>query len=134
MSAMCCSVLELASPFDTCLTRRYEGGVGPPTKANSVTAARRSAFVGEVRHSSPMQATCGRREKMKLVPASAPPPCWGSTPTWWTSRPTSRTAAPPSGPAPLRPERLLDADFPHERSKARVWAEGLQEGCQRDDH
>src|SRR5437667_3982256 len=22
---MCCSVLELASPFDTCLTRRYEG-------------------------------------------------------------------------------------------------------------
>jgi len=34
---MSCSVLELASPFDTCLTRRYEGGVGPPTKANSVT-------------------------------------------------------------------------------------------------
>src|SRR6266705_7201301 len=24
MSGMCCSVLELASPFDTCLTRRYE--------------------------------------------------------------------------------------------------------------
>src|SRR5207249_6684655 len=46
MSAMCCSVLELASPFDMCLTRRYEGGVGPPTKANSVTAARRSAWLG----------------------------------------------------------------------------------------
>src|SRR5439155_26914372 len=44
-------------------------GVGPTTKANPVTAARRSALVGEVRHSSPMQATCGRREKMKLVAA-----------------------------------------------------------------
>src|SRR5439155_16919431 len=56
MSAMCCSVLELASPFDMCLTRRYEGGVGPPTKANSVTAARRSAWLGGTTP-SPMQAT-----------------------------------------------------------------------------
>src|SRR5439155_25485599 len=27
-------------------------------------------------------------------PASALPPCWGSTPISWTSRPTSRTASP----------------------------------------
>src|SRR2546425_380462 len=44
-------------------------GVGPTTLANRVTAARRSALVGEVQQSSPMQATCGRREKMKLVAA-----------------------------------------------------------------
>src|SRR5256885_8076629 len=45
-------------------------------------------------------------------PACAPPPCWGSTPTWWKSRPT-----------------LLDADFPHERPKARVLAQGVEVGC-----
>src|SRR6184192_4636846 len=44
-------------------------GVGPTTKANPVTAARRSAWFGEVQYSSPMQVTCGRREKMKLVAA-----------------------------------------------------------------
>src|SRR6266702_2131142 len=29
---------------------------------------------------------------------------------------------------------LLDADFPHERAKARIWAEGVEERCRRDHH
>src|SRR2546426_829188 len=32
------------------------------------------------------------------------------------------------------PERLLDADFPHERAKARIWAEGVEARCRRDEH
>src|SRR5438552_8364207 len=29
---------------------------------------------------------------------------------------------------------LVDADFPHERPKARIWAEGVEAGCRRDHH
>src|SRR5437667_3940172 len=47
-----------------------------------------------------------------MLAACAPPSCWGSTRTWWKSRPT-----------------LLDADFPHERPKARVLAQGVEVGC-----
>ncbi|PYO81101.1 MAG: hypothetical protein DMD68_13835 [Gemmatimonadetes bacterium] len=32
------------------------------------------------------------------------------------------------GPRLYAPERLLDADFPHERAKARVWADGVEDG------
>src|SRR5216117_826152 len=39
-----------------------------------------------------------------------------------------------AGPSLYAPERLLDADFPHERAKARIWAEGVEEGCWRDEH
>src|SRR5438552_17064454 len=29
---------------------------------------------------------------------------------------------------------LVDADLPHERPKARIWAEGVEAGCRRDHH
>src|SRR5947208_15625046 len=48
-------------------------------------------------------------------------------------REKGRAASPP-GPRLYAPERLLDADFPHERAKARIWAEGVEQGCRRDEH
>src|SRR5437773_8572526 len=47
-------------------------------------------------------------------------------------REKGRAASPP-GPRLYAPERLLDADFPHERAKARIWAEGVEERCRRDE-
>src|SRR6266705_6071856 len=44
-----------------------------------------------------------------------------------------RTASPP-GPRLYAPERLLDADFPHERPKARVLAQGVEVGCRHVGH
>src|SRR5881296_1430340 len=44
----------------------------------------------------------------------------------------SRVVTPRAFPR-YAPERLLDADFPHERAKARIWAEGVEERCRRDE-
>src|SRR3989441_914589 len=56
----------------------------------------------------------------------------GALDSVWVQRPPRGVA-----PRPARlhaPQRLLDADFRHERAKARIWAEEVEQGCRREEH